>query len=680
MGGASDGLAGSSSLRRILMNINEQIQLWNQVIVRVLDIRIKRVGHGDEIRDYVAPTSMFMYLANGSAELWADGDVWLAERFHLQHIGKGKRVSVQSASSLDAYMILYKASLPASALWEFHMMMQTENPFMESWGLAPSEPLVLLEMLQAMVDDWKQADGGGRGQCDQEKSSGKDDGLRWLKAKGDFIRFTHAALRERAEHPCVPSLAEQVIRYMARNYRGVISVEQLAQQMNYTPQYVSRKFKEQMGCSPLEYAIRLRMDMAHNLLRDTAATQQEIAAYVGYPDVIYFNRVFKKQTGVTPGQYRQKYRDAVSKDTRNRSNSSVVAPHPAMYHVDNNDIHYHLLSDGGNDMASSKRKWLATALLCLTMAASGCETAPEGTGGKNNSATNQTANNTGDPSQAETKAPTTAEKRTITAATGEVEVPAQPKRVAAQAFLGTVLALGVQPVASETFLMNSPYLEGKLDGVTDVGDSLEALLEVEPDLIITQIAQAETVDKYAKIAPTVAMPYNRFASIQEEMRYFGDLLDKKDVAEQWIADFERKTGKLREAVQGALHEGETVSVMQEYDGTVFLFGPKSGRGGRIMYEILGAKPPAAIPEHMLADSYYEFSLEKLPEYTGDYLILTTNSTLEQLKADPIWGKLPPIRDGKVFLWNENQSWYRDPIAVEGQINSLAEWITKAAKK
>ena len=155
------------------MNINEQIQLWNQVIVRVLDIRIKRVGHGDEIRDYVAPTSMFMYLANGNAELWADGDVWLAERFHLQHIGKGQRVSVQSASSLDAYMILYKASLPASALWEFHMMMQTENPFMESWGLAPSEPLVLLEMLQAMVDDWKQADGGAEGSSTKRRAAGR---------------------------------------------------------------------------------------------------------------------------------------------------------------------------------------------------------------------------------------------------------------------------------------------------------------------------------------------------------------------------------------------------------------------------------------------------------------------------------------------------------------------------
>ncbi|MED1722050.1 hypothetical protein [Brevibacillus parabrevis] len=83
------------------------------------------------------------------------------------------------------------------------------------------------------------------------------------------------------------------------------------------------------------------------------------------------------------------------------------------------------------------------------MAASGCETAPEGTSG-NNSAANQATNHAATASQAKTKAPAAAEKRTITAATGEVEVPAHPKRVAAQAFLGTVLALGVQPVASET--------------------------------------------------------------------------------------------------------------------------------------------------------------------------------------------------------------------------------------
>lgn len=137
---------------------------------------------------------------------------------------------------------------------------------------------------------------------------------------------------------------------------------------------------------------------------------------------------------------------------------------------------------------------------------------------------------------------------------------------------------------------------------------------------------------------------------------------------------------MHEKVQSALGKGETVSVMQEYDGLAFIFGPKSGRGGRIMYEMLGTKPPSAVPDYMLTESYYELSLELLPKYTGDYLILTTESSLEQLQADPIWGKLPAIQNGKAYLWNENQSWFRDPIAVEEQINSLADWIIEAARK
>lgn len=649
------------------MNISEEIQLWNQVVIRVLDIRVKRLGRGDEIRNYVTPASTFMFVANGRAELWVNDEVWLSERFHLIHIGKGQRITVQSTDFLDIYMILYNASLPASALREFHMMMQTDNPFMKSWAVSPSEPLVMLERLETMLSDWQQIDNG---QIDKEKDMKDIHELRRLKAKGEFIRFVHAALQERMELAHAPTLAEQVVRYIARNYRGMISMEQLAHQMNYTPQYVSRKFKEQMGCSPLDYTIRLRIDLARNLLCDTEATLQEIAAYVGYPDTVYFNRMFKKQTGITPGEYRRQYQFVGSKDTMNWTDLSIVAPHPAMYHLNGNDIHYQLMLDGGNDMAMSKKNMLAMTLLCLTMVTSACGTSSEGTKGTSGAAKSDQLN---------AEAPANIEMRTIEAALGDVEVPAHPQRVAASAFLGTVLALDVQPVASDFLLMESPYLEGMLDGVTNVGDSLEALVDLKPDLIITNINKEETVDKYSLIAPTVAMPYNSFESIQEEMRYFGDLLDKKDVAEQWITDFESRTSKLHDEVQAVLDEGETVSIMQEYDGKVFLFGPKSGRGGRIMYEILGANPPATIPEHMLAESFYEFSLELLPEYTGDYLVLTTESTLEELQADPIWGNLPAIRDGKVFLWTESQSWFRDPIAVEGQIDNLANWILEAAK-
>lgn len=651
-------------------------------MVRVLDVRVKRIGHGEEIRDYIAPASMFILTASGHAELWVDGDIWLSERFQLLHVGKGKRITVQSAAVLDVYMILYKASLPAFALREFHLMLKTDNPFMENWGLAPSEPLVLLEIIETMLEAWRQTGHGHRKQ-DQAAADRRNadhfNGLKLLQAKGEFIRFVHAALQERLENAYAPSLAEQVIRYIARNYRRMISMEQLAQQLNYTPQYVARKFKEQMGCSPLEYAIRLRIDLAQKLLRETTATLQEVADNIGYPDSIYFNRIFKKQTGLTPGEYRKKYKKQVSNSAMNRLNLSVVVPHPVLYHVNKNDNHYHSLLDGGNQMAMHKRKLLAVALLCLTMATSACGTSSGGKG-VNHTGAGQTTTNALNASQTETTGPASVETRTFTMSLGDLEVPVQPKRVAALGYLGTVLALGVQPVASEEFLMNSPYLDGMLDGVTDVAESLEAMLDEEPDLIITQRVDQETVNKYSLIAPTVAMPYNSFSSIQEEMLYFGDLLNRKEEAEKWIIDFEKQTKELRDEVQAALGEGETVSVMQEYDSTVFIFGSKAGRGGRIMYEILGANPPEAIPAHMLTESFYEFSLEKLTEYTGDYLILTTEATLEELQADPIWGLLPAIKQGKVYLWTESQSWYRDPIAMQKQINDLAEWIIEASRK
>lgn len=163
------------------MNISEEIQLWNQVVIRVLDIRVKRLGRGDEIRNYVTPASTFMFVANGRAELWVNDEVWLSERFHLIHIGKGQRITVQSTDFLDIYMILYNASLPASALREFHMMMQTDNPFMKSWAVSPSEPLVMLERLETMLSDWQQIDNG---QIDKEKDMKDIHELRRLKAKG----------------------------------------------------------------------------------------------------------------------------------------------------------------------------------------------------------------------------------------------------------------------------------------------------------------------------------------------------------------------------------------------------------------------------------------------------------------------------------------------------------------
>lgn len=67
----------------------------------------------------------------------------------------------------------------------------------------------------------------------------------------------------------------------------------------------ARVFRTTYGVTPLQYVNSQRMERARNLLRDTPLPVSQVAYRLGFDDVVYFNRLFKKVVGMTPGQYRQ---------------------------------------------------------------------------------------------------------------------------------------------------------------------------------------------------------------------------------------------------------------------------------------------------------------------------------------------------------------------------------------
>nr|WP_249435725.1 helix-turn-helix transcriptional regulator [Paenibacillus sp. Marseille-Q4541] len=73
-----------------------------------------------------------------------------------------------------------------------------------------------------------------------------------------------------------------------------------------TPYALSKAFKQVAGINFIDYVTFRRMDMAKRLLRETDLKINEIADQVGYQHS-YFNRIFKKQEGLTPGQYRDQW-------------------------------------------------------------------------------------------------------------------------------------------------------------------------------------------------------------------------------------------------------------------------------------------------------------------------------------------------------------------------------------
>lgn len=99
---------------------------------------------------------------------------------------------------------------------------------------------------------------------------------------------------------------KKIINYINQNFFKDISIRSLAQDFVINPNYISQLFRKELGMTFTDYITKMRMNYAKELLQKTEYSQGEIAAKCGYSDYFYFIRVFKKTTGVTPGQFRHK--------------------------------------------------------------------------------------------------------------------------------------------------------------------------------------------------------------------------------------------------------------------------------------------------------------------------------------------------------------------------------------
>lgn len=95
-----------------------------------------------------------------------------------------------------------------------------------------------------------------------------------------------------------------IFKYMENNYMHKISIADVAAQVEFSDSHFMRYFKENMGTSFVDYLRDYRLTMAARLLLVSDATILSIAEEVGFDNLSYFNRAFKKKYGMTPREYR----------------------------------------------------------------------------------------------------------------------------------------------------------------------------------------------------------------------------------------------------------------------------------------------------------------------------------------------------------------------------------------
>lgn len=169
-------------------------------------------------------------------------------------------------------------------------------------------PLIIQRCMQVLYLSLQMA--GSEQELDEEAM---EDGLRAIKRAPNLQAIRHLieqlvrsrlqvvkSYRRSASHGPI----EQAKAWIAVRLHEEISIKQIADHVYMSPSYFCRYFKMHTGETILDYITRQRMEKAKSLLADPGFKIQEISLMVGYQDVKYFSRLFKRWTGETPTRYR----------------------------------------------------------------------------------------------------------------------------------------------------------------------------------------------------------------------------------------------------------------------------------------------------------------------------------------------------------------------------------------
>ena len=122
-----------------------------------------------------------------------------------------------------------------------------------------------------------------------------------LKQIGYLLYTEEDGPEGESTNPRIEALMERIFEEPGADWR----VEIMAREAGYSRTHFSRIFRQYAGETPKRYLIAMRIQRAAELLRETTLQVQEIADQLGYQDVYFFSRQFKREMGASPTGYRK---------------------------------------------------------------------------------------------------------------------------------------------------------------------------------------------------------------------------------------------------------------------------------------------------------------------------------------------------------------------------------------
>lgn len=152
------------------------------------------------------------------------------------------------------------------------------------------------------------------GSADEQFYQRMEDGLWQCTNAQELLRLLQDGVsgelnrlrRERSQREARPITDAK--HFIQQHYQESLRLEDVSNAVGFNATYFSAMFKKETGQNFMDYLTELRMNKAKELLCGDECSVQDVAEQVGYRDLKYFSRLFKKTTGISPSDYKKLYR------------------------------------------------------------------------------------------------------------------------------------------------------------------------------------------------------------------------------------------------------------------------------------------------------------------------------------------------------------------------------------
>ena len=279
-----------------------------------------------------------------------------------------------------------------------------------------------------------------------------------------------------------------------------------------------------------------------------------------------------------------------------------------------------------------------------------------------------------------------AQTRIVQSVKGEVEIPADPKRIVDISGSSEELALlGHTPVGTanvdsyETDKVPS-YVQDKLGDAKVVGHSMmdtmdiEAILAAEPDLIIMAPRQEKIYDQLKEIAPVVMLE-DRSNDWEAKLKDVAELFGQEEEAQKWLDNYYVKAEEIGKEIKEANGDQTYLTVLAS-SGQFMVF--TEGGIGTVLKEDMKLPQPANMPKQ---DSITlpTVTMEGLTEIDADHImVIATESDKADLEASTVWPQIRAVKEGNVTILDASPYFSQayNPIGRELLLQSIKDEVVK----